>query len=103
MLAGGVEAKELLGSYRGLYCYTNNWNHALTGGVTIVLFAMACLCTAAITALAHKSLSRMDVSAQGVVIRGMSLIASLFITWFIFCVAGFMRFINNPPSVDFEM
>jgi hypothetical protein len=45
----------------------------------------------------------MEVDAQGVAIRGMSLIASLFGTWSIFCVAGFMHFVDAPPSVDLEM
>jgi hypothetical protein len=49
ILATGVESQGLLGSDRGLYCYASEWNHALTGGVTIVLFLVACMCTAMIT------------------------------------------------------
>jgi hypothetical protein len=75
----------------------------LTGGVTIVLFLVVCLCTAVITVLAYQSLARMHVGARGVAIRGMSPIASLFGTWFLFCVAGFMHFAGSPPSVDLEM
>jgi hypothetical protein len=109
-LAGVVKYKNLLGSFRDLYCYTSDWDSFLTGGLTMLFLVFFCLMTAGfyigINIYAHskKSKQKKTDSKKTVIIKkGASLIFGFIICWFLWALCGFLNSIGKPPSQWMEV
>jgi len=107
VLAGVVYSQGLLGSFRGLYCYTNDWNHALTGGLTIGILIFSCLLTAGLytrTFFIIKTVmnGKTDDNVKAVLWKGASLVAVLFGTWALFSIAGLATLAGAKTPVALE-
>lgn len=106
ILALVVASEGKLGSFRGLYCYVNDFAAMSTGGATLILLLCGCI----LTAVLHFQVYSLVRSASGdggtahkaVMARGFKLIAALFLTWATFAVSGFMNLIGLAPPIWME-
>jgi len=96
-LAGAVYSQGLLGSFRGLYCYTNDWTSLLTGGLTIILLFISCIVTMALFTrtyfMVQKSMTKIDSKKKRKGIRallrnGLMLVSVLLLFWFTSAISG---------------
>lgn len=100
------------GSYRGLLCYNKQWDSVSTGGLTIAVFAVSTLVTAASYAtIAYKVRSHLrlagsahaDQSSAALLKRGGALVLIYFLCWACFVVVVGLNMSHQPVSVTTEM
>jgi len=100
------------GSYRGLLCYNTQWDSASTGGLTIAVFAVSTLVTAAsYIAIAYKVRSSLrmagsahaDGSFTALLKRGGALVLIFFLVWACFVVVVGLNMSHQPVSLTTEM
>jgi hypothetical protein len=103
-LAAVAQRAGVLGNYRGLYCYTTDFELPITGGLTMGLFLCSCVLTGALyydanaIVRAHHSQAKDDLVLK----RGLLLIAVYFLTWILWALNGLLSLLELPPPVTVE-
>jgi hypothetical protein len=110
VLAGRVQQKGLLGSFRGLYCFATSWEDAWTGGLVIWLLVLSSVLTMGCYLYTFCILKRTRGarSAKGrshlpILKRGGLLVLALISCWFLWALAGVLNFLHRPPPVSLEV
>lgn len=102
--SGGV-----LGSFRGLYCYTTRWDHLLSGGLTFGVFVLGLTATMGAYGFAfyHIRAAGRKANADKMSLifakKGLKLVGVFFLSWAIFSVAGFLHLVGVALPLEIDV
>ena len=104
----------IIGSYRGLYCFSSRWDHAFSGGFLFIILIISILITSISYTFIYNHVKLTnnravchDTNQRGrlrsISKRGTTLVLILIVCWFPFALGGFLNFMNVTPPVYTEM